>query len=94
MLDFYFISDAQPNCSSPRQLGYAGGIGDDEFALAQQAGIIETYADYYGKFRWYSTQVKNKVSLLATGEFRAGAVLCDMLKQAKAAEVGLIAFGD
>lgn len=94
MLDFYFIHDAQPNCSSPKQLAYAGGIGDEEFELAQQLGLIESNADYYGKFRWSSKQVESKVLLLASTAFRADAELHDILKQARKAEAGLIAFGD
>jgi hypothetical protein len=94
MLDFYFISDEQPNATTPKQLTYAGGIEDEEFEMAQKAGLIEIYADYYGKFRWSGKQVIDKVNLLAICSFRASTELNNILAQAKAAGLGLVAFGD
>jgi len=94
MLSFYFILDEQSNTTSVKQMKYAGGIEEDEFEMAQKAGLIENHADYYGKFRWSSKQVLDKVNLLASCPFRASTELNDILGQAKAAELGLVAFGD
>ena len=94
MLSFYFISDEQLNTTSPKQLKYAGGIEGEEFEMAQNAGLIENQADYYGKFRWSGKQVSDKVHLLAGCPFRGKIELNDILVQAKTAGVGLIAFGD
>jgi hypothetical protein len=94
MLDFYFISDEQSNTVSIQQLKYAGGIEEEEFEMAQKAGLIENQSDYYGKFRWSGKQVLNKVDLLASCPFRASTELNEILMQAKAAGLGLIAFGD
>ncbi|GAB3636276.1 hypothetical protein GCM10027422_18660 [Hymenobacter arcticus] len=94
MLDFYFIHDAQPNCSSPRQLAYAGGIREEEFELAQQLGLIESYADYYGKFRWSSKQVQQKRAMITLAVESTISNLAPILKQAFAAEQGVVAFGD
>lgn len=94
MLDFYFITDEQSNTTSSKQLKYANGIEEEEFEMAQKAGLIENHADYYGKFRWSGKQVLDKVTLLANCPFRAITELNAILAQAKAAGVGLIAFGD
>lgn len=94
MLSFYFISDDQSNTTSPKQLKHAGGIEEEEFEMAQKAGLIENQADYYGKFRWSGKQVLDKVTLLASCPFRASTELNDILSQAKTAGLGLIAFGD
>lgn len=94
MLSFYFILDEQSNTTSSKQLKYAGGIEEEEFEMAQKAGLIENHADYYGKFRWSGKQVLDKVSLLANCPFRAGTELDGILAQAKATGFGLIAFGD
>jgi hypothetical protein len=94
MLSFYFIPDEQSNTTSAEQLKYAGGIEEEEFEMAQKAGLIESYADYYGKFRWSGKQVLDKINLLASCPFRAGTELNGILAQARAAGLGLIAFGD
>ena len=94
MLDFYFITDEQPFTGNLKQLKYAGGIEWEEFELAQRAGLIEAHADYYGKFRWSSEQVSNKLMLLANCPFRASSMLNNLLAKAETAGVGLIAFGD
>jgi hypothetical protein len=94
MLSFYFISDEQSNTTSIRQLKYAGGIEEEEFEMAQKAGLIESHADYYGKFRWSGKQVLDKVNLLVSCPFRANTELNNILNQAKAAGFGLIAFGE
>lgn len=94
MLDFYFILDEQSNTTSVKQLKYAGGIEEEEFEMAQKAGLIENHADYYGKFRWSGRQVLDKVNLLASCPFRASTALNNILAQAKAAGFGLVAFGD
>ena len=94
MLSFYFIPDELSNSTSPKQLKHAGGIEEEEFEMAQQAGLIENQADYYGKFRWSGKQVLDKVNLLASCPFRASTALNDILAQAKAAGFGLMAFGE
>ena len=94
MLSFYFISDEQSNTTSTKQLKYAGGIEEEEFEMAQNAGLIESHADYYGKFRWSGKQVLDKVALLASCPFRANTELNSILAQAKTAGLGLISFCD
>jgi len=94
MLSFYFIADNQSNATSRQQLIYAGGIEEEEFEMGQHLGLIESYADYYGKFRWSSVQVSNKLFLLASCPMRESTALQEILKQAKAVEAGLLAFGD
>ncbi|MET4073088.1 hypothetical protein [Hymenobacter sp. UYCo722] len=59
MLDFSFINDEQPAHS--RQLSYAGGIEYEKFVKAQELKIVEIHLDYYGKFRWSSLQIKQKL---------------------------------
>ena len=94
MLSFYLILDEQSSTTSVKQLKYAGGIEEEEFEMAQKAGLIERQADYYGKFRWSGKRVLDKVSLLASCPFRASTALNDILAQAQAAGFGLVAFGD
>ena len=94
MLDFYFIADNYPAHTSPRGLKYAGGIEEQEFEIAQQHGLMEAHADYYGKFRWLGSQVEQKVSKLTTNTLRLNPNLALILRQAKNAGLGLVAFGD
>lgn len=94
MLNFYFISDNLPNATSHQQLTYAGGIEEEEFSMGQHLGLIESYADYYGSFRWSSEQVSNKLFLLAGCPMRNSTALQEILKQAQNLEVGLLAIGD
>lgn len=94
MLDFYFIRDEQSDATPADQLPYAGGMQAEEFEIAQQAGVVESTAEYYGAFRWSSAQVKTKALLLANCPFRDRIALNDLLHQAQAAGVGLRTFGD
>lgn len=94
MLSFYFIADNQSNGTSTQALVYAGGIEEEEFEMGQHLGLIESDADYYGRFRWSSAQVSNKLFLLAGCPMRDSTALQEILKQAEAAQVGLLAFGD
>ena len=94
MLDFYFIADEQPNNTPLGQLTHAGKIEEEEFEMGQHLGLIESYADYYGQFRWSSEQVSHKLFLLANCPMRASTALQDILTRAKAAAVGLRALGD
>ncbi|MDO7875927.1 hypothetical protein Q5H93_14380 [Hymenobacter sp. ASUV-10] len=94
MLNFYLIADEQPFTGSLKQVVYAGGIEEEEFELAQRVGLIETHADYYGKFRWSSKQVSNKLALLINCPFRSDSILNGLLARAEATGVGLMAFGD
>ncbi|MBO2007481.1 hypothetical protein [Hymenobacter negativus] len=94
MLDFYFIPDELSNMTSSMHLKYAGCIEEEEFEMAQKAGLIENHADYYGRFRWSRSQVLNKVELLANCPFRMSIALNEVLTQAKATDMGLLAIGD
>jgi hypothetical protein len=92
MLDFSFIRDEQPKNSS--NLNYAGGIRYDEFIKAQESGLIENHLDFYGDFRWSSQLVRDKRGMLTPNVEVAIPNLASILKQAFAAECGLVAFGD
>jgi len=92
MLDFRFIPDEKP--MHTRSLNYAGGIEYEGFVKAQDLKIIENYLDYYGSFRWSSQQVKQKRLLLQPAVAAAIPNLASILKQAFAAECGLVALGD
>ena len=94
MLDFYFIDDEQPSTTPYRQLKHVCAVEEEEFEMAQKAGLIEARADYYSDFRWSSEQVKNKLFLLANCPFRLDTSLNRILSQAKTAGVGLKAFGE
>lgn len=94
MLDFYLIADEQPNNTPLCQLQYAGSIEEEEFEMAQHLGLIESQADYYGKFRWLSEQVGRKLFLLASCPMRNSTALQAILNQAQAAALGLSAQGD
>jgi len=92
MLDFSFIPDEKP--LHVRGLAYAGGIEYEEFIEAQRLKIIESHLDYYGKFRWISQNVVHKRALLTPAVVAAIPNLAAIIKQAFAAECGLVAFGD
>jgi hypothetical protein len=94
MLDFYLIADISskrnPASSDP---DFLDGIDYEEFEELRELKIIEDHLDYYKDFRWTSDQVSSKLKLLdnLTGKkFR----LAEILKKAKLAQVGIIAFGD
>ncbi|MDO7883811.1 hypothetical protein [Hymenobacter cheonanensis] len=92
MLDFRFIPDEKP--MHARGLGYAGGIEYEEFEEARKLKIIENHLDYYGKFRWISQNIEHKCALLTPAVTAAIPNLASILKQAFAADCGLVAFGD
>jgi hypothetical protein len=92
MLDFSFILDEQS--IHARNLAYAGGIEEEEFERGQNLKLIENHLSYYGKFRWSSQQVRQKRALLTPVTEVAIPNLASILKQAFAAEYGLVAFGD
>jgi hypothetical protein len=92
MLDFSFIPDKKPTHN--RGLKYAGGIEWEEFEKAQELKMIEQHLDYYGKFRWTSQNVKQKRVTLTPAVTAAVPNLASILKQAFAADCGLVAFGD
>ncbi len=75
-------------------LNYAGGIEYEEFIVAQDLKIIESHLDYYGKFRWISQNVQHKWAMLTPAVAAAIPNLASILKQAFAADCGLVAFGD
>ena len=92
VLDFSLISDEKP--MHTRGLAYAGGIEYEEFERAQELKIIESHLDYYGKFRWLSQNVQQKCALLTPASVAAIPTLATILKQALAANCGLVALGD
>jgi hypothetical protein len=92
MLDFSFILDEQP--IHARNLGYAGGIEEEEFKRAQELKLAENHLDYYGKFRWNSQQVQQKRTMLTPSVEAAIPSLASIIKQAFAGGCGLVAFGD
>lgn len=92
MLDFCFIPD-EKNMHTPG-LAYAGGIEYEEFEEARKLKIIEHHLDYYRKFRWTSQNIQHKYVRLTPALTAAIPNLASILKQALAAECGLVAFGD
>ena len=94
MLDFHTIRDDQATSSRGLKLALVGGIEYEEFVAAQDAGVIEPHLDYYGKFRWSSELVQRKLALLVKLNSKALEPLASVLKQAKAAECGVVARGD
>jgi hypothetical protein len=94
MLDFYTIRDDQATSARGLQLHLIGGIEEEEFEAAVAAGVIEPHLDYYGKFRWSSELVNRKLILLEKLDSRQLEEILSILKQAKAAESGVIAQGD
>lgn len=92
-MDFYFLADQQPY-TTPDQLPHAGRVDEEEFAMAQQVGLIDHHTDYYDDFRWTSEQVSNKLFMLASCPFRDGTTFQRILTQAQAAGVGLLAVGE
>jgi hypothetical protein len=94
MLDFYTIRDDQAASARGLQSHLIGGIEEEEFEAAVAAAIIETHLDYYGKFRWSSELVNRKLNLLEKLNNKQFEGLISILKQAKAAESGVIARGD
>ncbi len=77
-----------------RSLAYAGGIEYEEFERAQELKLIENHLDYYGKFRWISQNIQRKRAMLTPSVEAAIPNLASIIKQASAAECGLVAFGD
>lgn len=94
MLDFATIRDDQAASARGLQLYSIGGIEYEEFVAAQNAGVIESHLDYYGDFRWSNELVLRKLSLLTKLNSKEFKRLTAVLKQAKAAESGVIAHGD
>jgi hypothetical protein len=94
MLDFYTIRDDQATSARDLQLHLIGSIEEEEFEAAVAAGVIERHLDYYGKFRWSSELVNRKLTLLEKLGSSQLEELLSILKQAKAAESGIIAQGD
>ena len=94
MLDFYTIRDDQATSARGLNLELVGGIEYEEFAAAQDAGVIELHLDYYGDFRWSNELVRRKLTLLAKLNSKVFEHLIPILKQAKTAECGVIARGD
>lgn len=92
MLSFSFILDEQS--MHARNLAYAGGIEEEEFERARELKLVENHLGYYGKFRWNCQQVRQKRALLTPVTEVAIPNLASILRQAFAAECGLVAFGD
>jgi hypothetical protein len=92
MLDLSFIPDEKP--MHALGLNYAGGIEYEEFVKAQELGLIEIRIDYYGDCRWSSRQIQQKRAMLTPAVETVIPNLASILKQAFAADCGLVAFGD
>jgi hypothetical protein len=92
MLSFSFILDEQS--MHARNLAYTGGIEEEEFERARELKLVENHLDYYSKFRWNCQQVRQKRALLTPVTEVAIPNLASILRQAFAAECGLVAFGD
>jgi len=75
-------------------LQFAGAIEYAEFAAAQAAGAIEARFDYYGDFRWAARQIAGKRAQLEALNAASVKALLDIVRQAQAADCGLVAFGD
>lgn len=72
----------------------AGGIRLTEFEKAQESKIIESHLDFYGNFRWSSLNIRQKRAMLTPAVEAEIPNLASILKQAFAADCGLVAFGD
>ncbi|MET4105971.1 hypothetical protein [Hymenobacter sp. UYP22] len=99
MLDFYLISDIQNLSSKGLTLERIGGIEYEAFVELQAAGIIESWLDYYGKFRWGNKLVIRKqqqMRQLPIAAVHPGthAAFTALLQQAAQAHCGLLAEGD
>ena len=94
MLDFHTIRDDQAASAHGLSLVLVGGIEYEEVIAAQEAGVIEPHLDYYGDFRWSSELINRKLALLEKLNNKQFEELVSILKQAKAAESGVIAQGD
>ena len=94
MLDFYSIMDEHPNNAASKKLHYLGGIEEEEFEAAQEAGIVENHLNYYRDFRWSSELVKRKLDVIAKINSPKFFKLNAVLKQAANANCGVKAFGD
>ena len=94
MLDFHTIRDDQATSARGLNLALVGGIEYEEFIVAQDASVVEPHLDYYGGFRWSSEQVQRKLALLIKLNNKALERLASILKQAQAAECGVVARGD
>ncbi|RSK50032.1 hypothetical protein [Hymenobacter rigui] len=99
MLDFYLIPDSQNISSKGLMLERIGGIEYEAFIELQAAGIIESWLDYYGKFRWGNELVIRKQQQLrqlpaAAVSPGTRAAFMALLQQAAQAHCGLLAEGD
>ena len=99
MLDFYLIPDSHNLSSKGLTLELIGGIEYEAFIELQAAGIIESWLDYYGEFRWGNELVIRKQQQLR--QLSAAAVSSDtrkvfvaLLQRAAQAHCGLQAQGD
>jgi hypothetical protein len=99
MLDFYLIPDSQNLSSKGLTLERIGGIEYEAFVELQAAGIVESWLDYYGKFRWGNELVIRKQQQLrqlpaAAVSPGTRAAFMALLQQAAQAHCGLSAEGD
>lgn len=99
MLDFYLIPDSQNLSSKGLELEHAGGIEYEAFIELKAAGIIESWLDYYGKFRWGNELVIRKqqhLSQLPATAVGPGTLTAftALLQRAEQAYCGLLAQGD
>lgn len=98
MLDFYLIPDSQNVSSKGLVLERIGGIEYEAFIELQTAGIIESWLDYYGQFRWGNELITRKQQLHQLPIDAAGLdthrVFAALLQRAAQAHCGLLAQGD
>ncbi|GGG53771.1 hypothetical protein [Hymenobacter glacieicola] len=99
MLDFYLIHDSQNPSSKGLDLKRIGGIKDELFFQLQTEGIIDSWFDYYGKFRWGNelvvrmlTKLRGKPNSLTLQHEQTAFIA--ILQKAVDANSGLLAFGD
>ena len=91
MLDFYLLPDEQAAHASGSPLRYAGNVQEEELELAQQAGLLDSKAEFVDECRWDSKQVQSKLALLVSCPFHTRTTLYNILQQAAATDAGLLA---
>ena len=95
MLDFYLISDEQPDdYPLTHAVEYAGGIKMREFEQAQHAHIIDYQLGFFDDFRWSSTQVRQRLVKVYETHSEQFDALRGILQQAMEMNCGVIAFCD
>ncbi|MBT2557617.1 hypothetical protein J7E24_07465 [Hymenobacter sp. ISL-91] len=99
MLDFYLIQDSHNISSKGLTLERFGGMEYEAIIELQAAGIIESWLDYYGKFRWGNELIIRKQQQMsqlpkAAVDPSTRIVFAALLQRAAQAHCGLLAQGD